>query len=606
MTAESLFVFALLAVTIVVFISDRFRMDGVALTVVVVLALSGVITPAEAVSGFSEPVVIMIAGLFVVGEGLFRTGVAARIGHWIMQVGGTSELRLLLLLLPVIALLSAFMSSTGAVALLIPVVMSIASQSSIDASRVLMPMAFAALIGGMLTLIGTPPNLIASQAMESAGLDGFRFFDLTLIGLSVLVVGGLYLMTIGRTLIPQRDHTGLDQKGDRLARFFERYQVDDVLFRIKIPADSPLVGQTVVGAALRSDFNVTVVGVLAAGQSRWGPLPLSINNRFQPDDTLYVYGTPDAVHQVSEHFDIKATRLSPRERIRIEQFFGAMELLVTPRSQLVGHTLKTLRFRGRYGVSVIGIQRHGEPIETDYSSTPLAAGDTLLVAGDWNSLRKLDGAQDFVRFNEPFEMQDAPTHGDRAPLAIGIVLVTVLMMTLGVLDNLVIILAAALLMLMSGCVTLREAYSSLNAQSLILIAGMLPLATAMDSSGAAELLINSVLLSFGEAHPLLLCAGLFLLTSVLSQFISNTATTVLMAPLALGIAQGMGLSPMPFLVSVAIAASTAFATPIASPVNTLVMSPGQYRFADFARVGIPLQLIALALTLALLPLLFPF
>lgn len=606
MTFEILFVYAVLLTTIVVFILDRYRMDAVALGVMVTLAVSGIISPAEAVSGFGEPVVVMIAGLFLVGEGLFRTGVAASIGRWIMRVGGHSETRLLLLLLPVIAVMSAFMSSTGAVALMIPVVMSMASQGNIQASRILMPMAFAALIGGMLTLIGTPPNIIVTDALRSAGMDGFGFFAFTPLGAAILVAGSLYLVFVARFLLPKSTVDRAASGDEHLQDLFTRYHLEERVFRLYAPPSSPLIGSTVVDAGLRSRYEVTLFGLRHDDQTLSTIDTVLADTPISAGDTLFVYATPDNAKAMCDQLGLPMTELTPRELTRVQKYFGAVELIVTPQSSLEKRTLKDVHFRARYGISVIGVRRQNAPLRTAYSGTPLNSGDALLVTGPWRALRELANTDDFVIMKKPVEIHDAPTHGEKAPWAIGIITLMVLLITTNIVGNLTAILVAALLMVATGCISLQEAYRSLNPRSLVLIAGMIPLALAMQNSGAAELLVQSTLSQFGDANPVVIIGGIFVLTTLLSQFISNTATTVLMAPITLGIAQGLGLNPMPFMMAVAIAASAAFATPIASPVNTLVVAPGNYRFIDFLRVGVPLQLLTMAIAMLMLPLLFPF
>lgn len=606
MTPDMLFVFGLLAITIALFISDRIRMDLVALMVVVVLATSGIITPSQAVSGFGDSVVIMIAALFVVGEALFRTGIAAAAGNWLLRMGGSSETRLLLFLLPVVALLSAFMSSTGAVALLIPVVLSMARKSGMQPSRLLMPLAFAALIGGMLTLIGTPPNIIVSGQMRAAGLEAFGFFDFTPIGLAILVVGCLYLVFIARFLLPKSDVRDPDSSHPTLREFAERYGIESQLHKVLIQPGSPLMGQTLSEAAMRTEFEVTVFAVQRQGQLLSTLMPVLSNTRMNALDTLMVYGTETHVQRLCEQMQLRQLGFPEKDVMKIQQRFGVSEVLLPPNSSLTNQTLKEGRFRERFNLSVIGVRRQGKPLDTQFAGTRLEAGDTLLLAGAWEYIRALEGKRELVILETPAEMQEIPAHAGKAPIALGIMLAMLVTMTTGLLPNLSAILLAALAMILTGCVTLNEAYRSLNATSLVLIAGMLPLALAMESSGALAFVVDQLVTEYGTLSPLLLCTGLFLLTSILSQFISNTATTVLVAPIALMTAQTMGLNPEPFMMSVAIAASTAFATPIASPVNTLVLAPGNYRFSDFAKVGIPLQLLALAVTLLLTPLLFPF
>jgi len=605
MTPDMLIVFTLLGATILLFLSDRIRMDLVALLVVVCLALSGIITPAEAVSGFGEPVVVMIAALFVVGEGLLRTGIAAATGSWLMQMGGHSETRLLLFLLPVVALLSAFMSSTGAVALLLPVVLSLSRRAQLAPGRLLMPLAFAALIGGMLTLIGTPPNLIVSSQMHSSGLEPFGFFDFTPLGLAILIAGMIYLMLPARRLLPNQSSEGLQTRSG-ISSLYDRYNLSCQLHRLEVLPGSPLAQKTPAEAMLRSEYEVTVIAISRSGGWLSSLIPVLANTRMQYRDQLLVYAERACIDQLCAEQSLRCRDCSAADIRRLEQNTGLAEVLLPPESVLCGQTLKQMRLRERLGLSVIGIRRNRELMSFHFASTTLAPGDTLLLAGSWERIRSLSQSRELVALNVPPELEEAPTHGSRAPLALAILTTMLLSMTTGWLDNLSAILLAAVAMILSGCVNLKEAYRSLNATSLILIAGMLPMALAMERSGALDFLVQHLVSLIGDSSPLVLCASLFLLTSVLSQFISNTATTVLVAPVALSTAQLLGVNPEPVMISVAIAASTAFATPIASPVNTLVVTPGNYRFSDFARVGIPLQLIALVLTLLLTPLLFPF
>lgn len=606
MTPDMLFVFATLGITIALFISDRIRMDLVALMVVVALALSGIITPAEAVAGFGEPVVIMIAALFVVGEALFRTGIAAAAGNWLLRMGGSSETRLLLFLLPVVALLSAFMSSTGAVALLIPVVLSMARRSGMQPSQLMMPLAFAALIGGMLTLIGTPPNIIVSSQMRSAGLEPFGFFDFTPLGLAILVAGMAYLILVARKLLPERAQQLAENTAPGIAAISGRYALSRQLHKLMITPGSPLAQKTPAEAALRTEYDVTVIAISRSGGLLSSLVPVLSNTRMQYQDQLIVYADEARLGHLCETLKLKRMGFPAREMSQLERQFGMAEVLLPPDSSLCDRSIKEGRFRERYGLSVVGVRRDQTAMDASFTDTQLKPGDTLLLTGSWEQIRSLQGSRDLVVLQTPAELEEIPTHGSRGPVALIILLAMLVCMTTGLLDNLSAILLAALAMILTGCVSLQESYRSLNATSLILIAGMLPLALAMERSGALAWVVEHLVSLIGDSSPLVLCASLFVLTSVLSQFISNTATTVLVAPIAITTAQLTGINPEPVMMTVAIAASTAFATPIASPVNTLVLAPGNYRFADFARVGIPLQLLALAITLILTPLLFPF
>ena len=604
MTLEITFVFGLLALTVILFIIDRIRMDIVAMMVVVALAVSGVITPAETVSGFGQSIVVMIAGLFVVGEGLFRTGIAASAGRLLLRLGGTNEVRLLLLMIPMVAGLSAFMSSTGAVALFIPVVLSMCRKASLSPSRMLMPLAFASLIGGMLTLIGTPPNVIVSGQMAAAGLAPFGFFDFTPIGALIVLVGTLYLVFVARHLLPVGKAP--ESEHPHLKEFAERYGITNHLHKIKVPKTSELIGKNVVDAGLRTHYEITLFAIRRSGKLVSSLLPVLAQTKIAAGDTLMAYGSPEAIGRLCAEQSLVSEGFPAGETTKLHQEFGVAEVLLRPRTGLIGNTIKDGRFREKFNLSVIGIRRDNEPMIAAFNGTPLAQGDTLLVAGGWRYIEQLKDKRDFVILETPAEMHDAPSRSERAPVAIVIMLAMLVLMVSGALSSLSAILLACFAMIALGCVTMDEAYKSLNSTSLVLIAGMLPLALAMKKTGGLDLIVEQLISIAGGDGPLILCAGLFIFTSVFSQFISNTATTVLVAPIALAAAQGLGINPEPLMMTVAIAASTAFATPIASPVNTLVLAPGNYRFIDFVKVGLPLQVLAMLITLTVTPMIFPF
>jgi len=606
MTGEILSIFILLAVTVSLFIWDRIRMDIVALMVALTLALSGLITPAEVFSGFGAPVVVMIAGLFIVGEGLFRTGIAAAAGQWLLRVGGENEVRLLLFLIPLIAILSAFMSSTGAVALLIPVVLSMSRKSGMSPSKLLMPLAFASLVGGMLTLIGTPPNIVVSSQMETAGFEPFNFFDFTPVGLVVLMVAIVYLILIGRRLLPNRGIRNPDHPHPHFHEFSERYGIKDHLHLLSVTEGSSLIGQTVSTAGLRTHFEVTVFSIKRRGRLTSALLPVTIITKIKKRDVLMVFATAENITQLCEKHKCKSRKIPKGTITKMHNEFGVAEVMLRRTSSLMNKTIKEGKFREKFGLSVIGLRRDEIPMMTDFDGTPLKFADSLLLIGGWQFIEQLLEKRDFVVLETPAEMVEAPSHGSKAPHAILIMLMMLVTMSTGILPSLTAVLAAALAMIIAGCVTMEEAYKSLNGPSLILIACMLPLAIAMEKTGAAALIVDQLINSFGGSGPMALGAALFIFTSVFSQFMSNTATTVLVAPIALTASQSMGLNPEPYMMMVALAASTAFATPIASPVNTLILTPGKYSFMDFVKVGVPLQLMAMLIALLLIPIVFPF
>jgi di/tricarboxylate transporter len=607
MTGETWFVFGLLLVTIILFVSDRLRLDGVAMLVILVLMLSGLLSPGEALAGFGDPVVLLIAGLFVVGAALLRTGIAYAVGNWLMRVAGTSQTRLLVLLMLTVASLSAFMSSTGAVAIFIPIALGLAGKVGLAPSRIMMPMAFAALIGGMLTLIGTPPNLVVSTQLERAGLAPFGFFSFTPIGLLVLVIGIGYLVLIGQRLLPiQKNETG-GRARHSLIELAEAYGMKGNVQRLRITEQSPLVGQTLAQSHLRTRYGITVVGLQRQQGRRALVLPALGDTEFQSGDILIAVEYTKDLEGLVRDEKLEMLPFEDQQREVLIKELGLAEVLLTPRSELIGRTLIEARFRTQYGLGVVGIMRKGEPLTGNLGKITLEFGDSLLVAGGWEFISRLQGEQtNFFVLTIPEEMDEVAPNRSRAPTALLILVGMLVIMTFNLVPAVTAVLLAAAALVLTRCLSMNDAYGSINWESLVLIAGMLPMATALEKTGGVEIIVNGLVDNLGGSGPIVLMAALFVLTSVFSQFMSNTATTVLVAPIALGAAAELGVSPYPLLMTVALAASTAFATPVASPVNTLILGPGGYRFNDFVKVGVPLQLLAMVVTLLAVPVLFPF
>lgn len=600
------FVYAVVAMAVVLFFTGRLRLDMTAALVMILLAVSGILTPAEAVAGFGNPLVLLIAGLFVVSEGLSRTGVAAAIGIRIAAVGGASESRLLLLMMPIVAVLSAVMSSTGVVALFVPVVLTLARESGIAPGRLLMPLAIASLIGGMLTLIGTPPNLVVNSAMIEAGLPGFHFFDFSPIGVAMLLTAMAYLLLFRHRLLPQGAPVSTGPERKRLHQMAEEYAISDSLRLLQVRPDSFLIGKTVGEVGLRREHGLTVVALERQGRLLASLQPVMIETRLLANDRLVVVAPTAVVDAQAERLGLNDRGFPHGLQRRFRESFGAAEVLIVPNSPLIGKTLEQAGFRERQHINVLSLRRGNGPLALDFRQTEMASGDLLLVAGAWADLERLSGPRnDMVMLELPAESADRTWHANQAPWAVAIILLMLVLMVTQATSNLVAVMLAAFAMAMTRCVEPVEAYRSMNWQSLVLIAGLLPLAAALEKTGGAGLIINGLTEVFRDLGPRAIICGLFVLTSLLSQFISNTATTVLVAPIALGLASDLGYAPPAFMMTVALAASTAFATPVASPVNILVMAPGQYRFIDFVRVGVPLQIAALLLTVILVPWLFP-
>ncbi len=621
MTPSIALVYAVVLAAIILFVSDRLRLDVVAVLALLTMAVTGILTPVEALAGFADPIVIMIAALFVVGEGLFQTGVARAIGRLPARLAGNSEVRLIVVLMLLVAFLSAFMSSTGTVAVMLPVAVGLAWDRGIAPSRLLIPLSVASLVGGMLTLIGTAPNIVVSSQLEAAGREPFRFFDFTPVGLVMLAIGVGFMALVGRKLLPDRTApaaaAGFGGEAATREELLERYELGASRSAYRIGAGSALAGQTLREADIRKRWGVTIFDIRSEHQAPSGQVrrvweaartlarPVLPDTRLEAGDRIEGLGRPEDAAAMAESLSLEPL---PGGAGPLPPDIGLAEVLLTPRSRLIGHSLKDVRFREKYRLTVLGLRRLGDRVEEGTpGTTKLRFGDTLLVKGPWRRIHVLqEERRDFVVVARPLDADDALRPYGRAPVAVAITVGMMVLLTAGVVAPVIAILLAALAMILSGCVAGEDAYRSVNWESVVLIAAILPVATALEKTGGMALIVDGLETVVGDVGPLVLLAVLFVLTSALSQVISNTATAVLLAPVALQAALRLDVAPEPFLMGIAVAASTAFATPIASPVNMLVLGPGGYRFGDFFRIGVALQLLMLVATLLVVPLLFPF
>ncbi len=615
MTADALTVFLILAVTIALFVSDKFRLDLVALMSAAALVLTGVLTPNQALAGFSDSLVITIAGLFVVSGALFRTGVAGRMGLWMGRMAGEGEGRLIFFIMLVTAGLSAVMSSTGTVAVMLPVVVSLAWRAKISPSRLLIPLSFASLLGGMVTLIGTPPNIAVSQQLVAQGRDPFGFFDFTGPGLIILAIGIVYMVFIGRHMLPKRAPS--EPLGSTpplsLAELADSYGLPAHLFRLGVPAGHALQGASLASLHWPERYQVQVLAIdtdpeavrhhQRSRRHLHRSKRIAASTTLEHGDRVLIEGPAAAVERLAADLGLEAVAV---DASTMPDDLNVVEVLPTPRSRWLGQTLRELAFRERFGVQVMSVQRAGASITEGLAALSLRFGDTLLVQGPQASLDRLKRERaDVVALSEPDASAVSKRAARRAPIAMGIMVTMLVVMTAGWLPTVLAVGLAAIAMVLTGCLSMEEAYTSINWESLVLIAGVLPMATALQVTGGIQVVVDALMGAVGPYGPLALMAGIFVLTSLASQVISNTATAVLIAPIAFQAAAELGVSPYPLLITVALAASTAFATPVASPVNTLVLNAGQYRFFDFTKVGLLLQLLVLAATLWVVPRFFP-
>jgi di/tricarboxylate transporter len=604
-------VLGILAVAIVLFISDRVRPDLVALGVLAALMAFNILTPAEALQGFSNTTVFIITALFIVGGAVFRTGLADRLGRMILRVGGASEIRLLLVLMVAVAAMSTVISSTGVVALMLPAIISLGARARISPSRLLIPVAFAALIGGSATLIGTPPNLIVSASLQEAGLAPFGFFSFTPVAalLLALVIG--FVLLVGRRILPAR--TPAARKGGiDLQALTHYYDLDRSLFQLVVPEGSPLAGHTLAESRLRAVYGLSVLSVQHATPRPFTPGASSAlaTTDLAPGDVLVVQGSPAEVERLQRETAVEVRLDVPGEDNEdLRATVGMAEVMLRPRSAAIGKTLRDLEFGSQYRLNVLLLRRAGSSELTDPSEVNLQFGDVLVVSGAWRDIFALGrlGSHDFIVLGQDeAEESGLGARLTHAPLVVGVLALMVLAVVINP-DLLTLAsLAAALAVVVGGALTMNEAYEAIDMKTVVLVAAMIPLSTAMTNVGLVDVLASLLQNTLGSVSPLAVLAGLFIMTSVMTQVLSNTVTTVLLAPLAISTAAAMGVAPQAFLMSIAVGASLAFATPIGSPVNTLVMTPGNYRFADFARMGIPLIGFGFVLALLVLPLLFPF
>ena len=613
----------ILLISAILFVSGKVRSDLVAICALLALLLCQILNPTEALSGFSNTTVIMMVGLFIVGGGIFQTGLAKMIGSKVMTLAGNSELRLFLLVMIVTSAIGMFVSNTGTVALMLPIVVSMAAAAGTSSRRLLMPLAFASSMGGMMTLIGTPPNLIVSDTLASAGFEPLGFFSFLPVGLVTLGVGILYLLPATKMLTAKDKVKDGKTAGKSLKELVKEYGVSDNLFRVHIKShDSKAIGQTVVDLNIYREYGINVLELRrSTGQNRF---VRTVNQQLaSPDlmlkqnDVLYLSGDPEMIAKFAEDYTL---RLLDNHTDEIDgsssnaslDFFdiGVAEILIMPSSSMINRTIVDAGFRSKFSVNVLGIRRKKEYILNDLGEVKMHDGDVLLVQGAWKDIARMKNeSTNWVVLGEPLQEAAKVTLDYKAPIAAAIMIAMIVMM---VVDSIPVapvtsVLLAAVLMVITGCVrSVEAAYKTINWQTIVLFAAMLPMSIALEKTGVSEMISGAIVTGLGASGPRLLLAGIYAATSVMTIFISNTVTAVLMAPIALQCAMQIGVSPVPFMFAVTVAASMCFASPFSTPPNALVMSAGQYTFMDYVKVGLPLQILMGVVMVFVLPLFFPF
>ncbi len=613
----------ILALSVIGFVSGRVRSDIVALCALVLLLVFDILTPAEALSGFSNSTVIMMVGLFVVGGAIFQTGLAKIIGGSLLKLAGKSEMRLFLLVMLGTSAIGGFVSNTGTVALMLPIVVSMAAGAGANVRRLLMPLAFASSMGGMITLIGTPPNLVIQEALTSGGYEPLDFFSFTPVGLVCVAVGMLVLIPLTRWFLSgKKEKENKGRRSKSLGELVDEYQLASNLSRLQVKEGTALVGKTAAELDVHRRFGVTIFEIRRESQQRHRKLVKSVSQSMadpstplEAGDILYLMGAREkAAHFAQEYGTVLLEDSPTREQggRSVLDFYdiGMAEIVLMPSSKLINTTLIDSGFRQKYNINVVGIRRKGEYMLHGLKDVRMHSGDVLLVQGTWANIATLSHEdEDWVVLGQPLAEAAKVTLDYKAPLAAVIMAGMIAMMMFDFIPvaPVTAVMIAGLLMVLTGCFrNVEAAYKTINWESIVLIAAMMPMSLALEKTGVSEYLSSSLVSGLGSFGPTALLAGIYFTTSLMTMFISNTATAVLMAPIAMASAVQVGVSPYPFLFAVTVAASMCFASPFSTPPNALVMPAGQYTFMDYVKVGLPLQLIMAIVMILVLPLLFPY
>ena len=628
----------ILVITVAMFIWGRVRADIVALTALAALLVLGILTPAEALAGFSSPIVIMMIGLFVVGGAIMQTGLAKLTGNKLMALSRGNETITFLLVMLVTSFIGAFVSNTGTVALMMPIIMSLAAGSGMQSSRFLMPLAFAGSLGGMLTLIGTPPNLVIDEVLTEAGYQPLAFFSFFPVGIIVIAIGIIVLMPLSKIFLSKSQGNKKKKNAKSLDDLVDEYRLLDNLHRFIVPSSRTsaardengnqldIVGKTLKELSIQKKYGVSIIEIRNEKKSRLG-LVKDVNQNMakssstiQVHDTLYIIGDEQKMQRFARDYGLRKMK-----DVKIDFYdLGLTEIVVMPTSNFVGLRIGEANLRKRFGINVLGVKRGSssssssseggrggsEYITDNLIAAKLHVGDMLLVQGEWTNLAHLTAdTTNWVVLDQPEKTADKVLLDYKAPVAAAIMLLMIAMMVFDIIPvaPVTAVIIAGLLTVFAGCFrNVEAAYKTINWESIVLIAAMMPMSTALEKTGASALVSQGLVDSLGAMGPTALLAGIYFTTSLMTMFISNTATAVLMAPIALVAAQQVGVSPYSFLFAVTLGASMCFASPFSTPPNALVMKAGGYTFMDYVKVGLPLQIIIGVVMTFVLPLLFEY
>lgn len=600
-----------LIVTIAMFIWGRVRGDVVALSALMILTATGVLTTSEALSGFSSPIVVMMVGLFVVGGAILQTGLAQSAGNSISRMAKGNEVRAFILVMLATSFMGAFVSNTGTVAIMMPIIMSMAVGSGIRSSRLLMPVAFAGSLGGMLTLIGTPPNLVISETLEEHGFAPLGFFTFLPVGLTVIAVGLAVLLPMSLMLIKKNDKQQNADQGKSVDDLAEQYHLHENLYKYSVGNQiDGLAGKKVQDLDLQNRYGLTILEIRNETRKALGKdirqNMVWADTVISQDDILYFYGDKEAMEQFATDYHLERMKAEGLDFYDI----GISEIVVLPTSHLIGTRIRSSRLREDYSVNILSIRRNEKYIKEELSDHRLQNGDILLVQGEWDKIMQMNHEnENWVVLGRPDMLMEKVSLDYKAPVAAAIMIVMIALMVFDFIPiaPVTAVIIAGLLTVFAGCFrSVDAAYKTINWESIVLIAAMMPMSTALEKTGVSQIVSETLVSSFGAIGPYALLCGIYFTTSLTTMFISNTATAVLMAPIALSAAQQTGVSPYSFMFAVTLGASMCFASPFSTPPNALVMKAGRYTFMDYIKVGLPLQVIIGFVMTVILPLLFSF
>lgn len=582
---------AVLIIAMALFISAKLRADLVAIIVLAALLLSGLIKPEQALYGFANPAVVTIAAMFVVSAGLLRTGLLEWVSRHINILANKSEWRLVLVLCIVAAVLSAFIVNTAIVAIFIPVAVLLAKDRRISPSRVLIPLSFASQFGGVCTIIGTSTNLLVNGIGIERGLTPFSFFEFAPLGLIMVVVGTAYLIIAGRCLLPRR-------KGE--PEEVDKYQLADYMAELQVQGNSILAGRTWLRSDACRESTIELTNLLREDR----PVTRPQKTVIRPGDLLLLHGNIKQIVAMQQKYGLELLKnVKVLDKQLSSHEAELAEVLIPPDSSLVGKTLGTSDYFRRYKAIILAIQRRGKTLKERLPDIVLEGGDTLLLQAHKEDIVRLMNTKNAVVTNKLNELH---FNRDKAVTALAIMAGMILLIVIDILPILTAAIIAAVAMVLTRCITLEDAYSSIDWKIILLLGGIIPLGLALEQNGVAAWLADSLLQPLLTYGPLALLAALYIITAILTEAMSNNAAAAILAPIAIYLAQSINADPRPFLVAIAFAASTSFATPIGYQTNTMVYAPGGYKFTDFTLIGVPLNLIFWGLSVWLIPLLWPF